>query len=223
MGILKLRYPIKNGVFQNEQDILTVFNHIYNKLDVKSEEIKEHPIFITEPILNPYFHRKQISSVLFDNLGVPALFFGSQPILSLWASGDKSGLIIDSGEGITQACIVYEGYSIPHSYMRYDFGGKQVTDYLQVLLKRIGYNFNTTSEYEIVKKIKESLCYTIMSSPTDDNKKLSETGPTHYSLPDGNLIPLKEEKILAPEILFNPSMVGLEYPGKLFSSHFRLF
>ena len=57
MGVLKLRYPVKGGVFQNEQDILAVFNHIYSKLEIKSDEIKEHPILITEPILNPYFHK----------------------------------------------------------------------------------------------------------------------------------------------------------------------
>jgi centractin len=211
MGVLKLRYPMRNGVFQNEQDILTVFNHIYNKLDIKSEEIKEHPIFITEPILNPYYHRKQIASALFDNLGVPALFFGSQPILSLFGSGERSGVVLESGESITQCCVVYEGYSIPHSYMRYDFGGRNVTEYLQTLLKRVGYSFNTTAEFEIVKKIKETLCYTIISAGSEENKKLSETGPTNYFLPDGNFITLKEEKVLAPEILFNPSMVGMEY------------
>jgi centractin len=223
-GVLKLRYPMKNGVFQNEQDILTLFNHIYNKLDVKSEEIKEHPIFITEPILNPYSHRKQIASALFDILGVPALFFGSQPILSLFASGEKSGVIMESGESITQCCVVYEGYSIPHSYLRYDFGGKHVTDYLQTLLKRQGYSFNTTAEYEIVKKIKELLCYTIISSSsTEETKKLGETGATQYFLPDGNFIMLKEEKVLAPEIMFNPSMVGLEYLCKFIFSIFLKF
>lgn len=210
MGVLKLRYPIKNGVFQNDNDILTVFNHIYNKLDIKSEEIKEHPVFISEPILNPYYHRKQISSVLFDNLGIPAIFFGSQPILSLFASSDRSGVVLESGDGITQTCVVYEGYAIPHSYLRYDFGGRHVTEYLQTLLKRVGYSFNTTSEYEIVKKIKETLCYTVISSSGDD-KKITVAGADHYNLPDGNAISLKEEKILAPEILFNPSMIGLEY------------
>lgn len=144
MGILKLRYPIRNGVFTNEQDILTLFNHIYAKLEIKNEEIKEHPIFITEPILNPYYHRKQVASALLENLGVPAIFFGSQPILSLFASNDKSGIILESGEGITQCCVVYEGYSIPHSYVRYDFGGRHVTEYLQKLLRRAGQSFHTT-------------------------------------------------------------------------------
>lgn len=144
MGVLKLRYPIKNGVFTNENDILTVFNHIYAKLDVKSEEIKEHPIFITEPILNPYYHRKQVAAALLENMSVPAIFFGSQPILSLFASNDKSGIILESGEGITQCSVVYEGYSIPHSYVRYDFGGRNVTEYLQNLLRRAGHSFHTT-------------------------------------------------------------------------------
>ena len=224
MGVLKLRYPIKNGVFQNEQDILTVFNHIYSKLEIKSEEIKEHPILVTEPLLNPYFHRKQISSVLFDNFNVPALCFASQPILSLWASGYKSGVILESGEGVTQCCVVYEGYSIPHSYMRQDFAGRHVTEYLQTLLKRVGYSFNTSAEVEIVKRIKESLCYTIISNNTsDESKKLSETASTHYTLPDGNFITLKEEKVLAPEILFNPSMVGTEFLCKIYYLIFFYF
>jgi len=203
---------MKNGVFQNEQDILTLFNHIYTKLDVKSEDIREHPIFISEPILNPYYHRKQIASALFDNLNVPALFFASQPILSLFSSGSKTGVILESGDSITQCCTVYEGYSIPHSYIRYDYGGRHVTEYLQTLLKKSGYSFNSTAELEIVKAIKETMCYTFISSSTgDETKKIGETAPTQYFLPDGNCVYLKEEKVLAPEVIFNPSIMGMEY------------
>ena len=216
MGILKLRYPLKNGVFENEQDILTIFNYIYYKLGVKNEEIKEHPIFITEPILNPYNHRKQIASVLFDTLGVPALFFGSQPILSLYATSFRSGIILETGDGITQCCAVYEGFSIPQSFIRYDFGGKNVTEFLQTQLRRSGYNFNTTSEFEIVKKIKETMCYALLSNVGGDDKKIGETGQTQYNLPDGNIVLLKDEKVLGPEILFNPSMIGLENMCKNF-------
>lgn len=51
----------------------------------------------------------------------------------------------------------------------------------------------------------------MLSTTTDDTLKISETGATNYALPDGNMISLKEEKIIAPEMLFNPSIVGLEY------------
>ena len=212
MGILKLRYPVKSGVFQNEQDILTLFNYIYSKLEINSEEIKEHPVLVTEPLLNPYSNREKIATALFESLGVPALFFASQPILSLFATSNTSGVVLESGEGVTQSCVVYEGYSIPNSYMRYDYGGRTVTEYLQLLLKRVGYSFISSSEFEIVRKIKESSCYTILFN-IDTTRKTTDAGITQYYLPDGNHINLGEEKILAPEILFNPSLIGMEYPS----------
>lgn len=114
--------------------------------------------------------------------------------------------MLESGEGITQCCVVYENFSIPHSYIRYDFGGKNVTEYLQTLLKRCGHNFDTTSEFEIVRKIKEETCYVQPYSSSTDGK----INENKYFLPDGNSVIIRDEKVLAPEILFNPLMVGLE-------------
>lgn len=205
---------MKNGVFENDQDILNLFGHIYNNLGIKSEEIKDYPIFITEPILNPYSHRKKVASALFENIGVPALSFGSQPILSLYASGNRSGVVLESGDAITQCCVVFDGYTIPHSYLRFDYGGRNVTEYLQTLLKRQGTSLTTTAEFEIVKQIKEKVCSIMLSPTNEDTKKIAETTPQQYFLPDGNMITIKEEKVLAPEIMFNPSMIGLEHMCK---------
>lgn len=63
-----------------------------------------------------------------------------------------------------------------------------------------------------MKKIKETLCYTsVSSSSTDDSKKHDYGQSSPYTLPDGNQILLKEEKTLPTEILFNPGIIGLEY------------
>ena len=221
LGILKLRYPVKNGIFENEQDILTVFKYIYQNLEINNEEIREHPILITEPLLNPYSNREKIASALFENLSAPAIFFASQPILSLFSTSNTSGVILESGEGVTQSCVVYEGYSIPNSYIRNNYGGRDVTEYFQTLLKKQGYSFSTTSEFEIVRKIKEEICFTIVGSSSNNplsnisnlelgNKNKSESSNT-YNLPDGNAIKIGEEKSLAPEILFNPSIIGSEH------------
>lgn len=64
LGILKLKYPIKNGIFQNENDILAIFKHIYKKLEISNEQIREHPILITEPLLNPYSNREKNSKYI---------------------------------------------------------------------------------------------------------------------------------------------------------------
>ena len=61
MGLIKLRSPVKHGVFENEQDIIAVFNHLYSKLGINSQEIKEHPVLVTEPLLNPYTNREKIA------------------------------------------------------------------------------------------------------------------------------------------------------------------
>ena len=224
MGIIKLRFPVKRGVFQNEQDILSIFNHIYSKLGISSQEIKEHPVLITEPLLNPYTNREKIANSLFDNLGVPALIFASQPILSLFSTSNTSGVVLESGDGITQSCVVFEGYSIPCSYERYNYGGADVTEYLKYLLKKRGYNFYNSTEYRLVNEIKENSCFCFagnVKNDIQDSKKALNKNLINYYLPDGSSIPIGDERLLATEILFKPEYIGKEYlsfPDMIISS-----
>ena len=215
MGLIKLRFPVKHGVFENEQDILSVFNYLYSKLGINSQEIKEHPLLLTEPLLNPYINREKIAYSLFDNLGVPALFFASQPILSLFSTSSTSGTVLESGEGVTQSCVVYEGYSIPSSYERYNYGGADVTEYLKNLLKKRGYHFYNSTEFRLVNEIKENSCFCYgnnnIKNDIGDAKKSANKNPINYYLPDGSSISVGDERLLAPEILFNPEYIGKEY------------
>ena len=214
LGLIKLRFPVKHGVFEKEQDILSVFNYLYSKLGINSQEIKEHPVLITEPLLNPNVNREKISYSLFDNLGVPALFFASQPILSLFSTSKTSGTILESGEGVTQSCVVYEGYSIPCTYERYNYGGGDVTEYLKNLLKKRGYHFYNSTEFRLVNDIKENSCFCYgnnIKNEIGDAKKSANKNLINYYLPDGSSISIGDERILAPEILFNPEYIGKEY------------
>lgn len=81
-----MRYPVQRGVFERDTDILSIFRHIQAKLEIQDDVFKERPILITEPILNPFSNRIKIARALFDSLDVAAVFFASQPILSLYAS-----------------------------------------------------------------------------------------------------------------------------------------
>ena len=213
LGLLKLRYPVNHGIFEKENDILTLFNYTLKKLGLNSEEIKEHPILITEPILNPKQNREKISQILLDNLGIPAIFFASQPILSLLSTSATSGFILESGDGVSQSCFVCEGYSIPCSFERYNYGGKDVTEYLKTMLRKRGYNFYNSSEIKLVNDIKENLCYLESGKKNEYTiaKKTLNKKLIQYYLPDGNYISIGEERILAPEILFNPEYIGKEY------------
>ena len=213
LSALKIRNPVAHGNFTNTDDIFPIFNHIFSSLKINSEEIKEHPILISESLLNPSKNRENIASVLFEEFQVPQLFFASQPILSLFATSHTTGAVLESGEGVTQSCVVYEGYSIPSSFERYDYGGGDVTKYLFTLLQNLGFYFDTSAEYQIINDIKEQLCFACPSNMIENMEKNSKFEKENFFLPDGNVIKLGEERISPPEILYNPELNGMEFPS----------
>jgi centractin len=72
-----------------------------------------------------------------------------------YSTGRTTGVVLDSGDGVTHSVPIFEGFALPHSVMRSDIAGREVTKYLKLLLRKEGFNFNTTAEFEIVKNIKE--------------------------------------------------------------------
>ena len=209
LGKLKLNYLIRNGSISNREDIKMIFDYIYKQLEIESpQEKNSHNILITEPILNSNQNRKKISEYLFENLGVPSLFFGTQPVLSLLSIGRTSGTVLESGDNITQCCVVKEGYSLANTFIRYNYGGDDVTKYFQELLQRRGYFYNNSSTYQIVKKIKEQF------SRTKDYKEPEGKEENDiYKLPDGSSIRIGNEKKQCTEILFDLHLIGKNNPS----------
>jgi len=217
MGNLNLHYPIESGIFKNPDDISLIFKYIYSKLDANEENIKDHPILISEPLHNQDKNRENIAQILFEQLNVPSLIFASQPLLSLFSTAYTTGVILESGDAITQSCVSYEGYLIPSSCFRYDYGGRDVTNILKILIDKNNSNLNYNSSYDmkIYKNIKEKQCYLKLNKEKNEEEKIDEFTSvlSEYILPDGTKIELNNEKILAPEILFNNKLNFSEYPS----------
>lgn len=83
-----------------------------------------------------------------------------------------------------------------------------------MLLRKAGYAFHTSAEREVVRTIKEAACYIAFKpSEAEEQAKSGAFAPAKFALPDGNVLQLGAECFRAPELLFDPSLLGLEYPG----------
>ena len=208
---LSIRNPIQRGNFLNEDDIPLIFEYIFSQLGLNLEQIKEHPLLITEPLNNKYSNSENISQILFEKMNIPALIFAKQPLLSLISTGYSTGIVLESGSDITQSCVSYEGYLIENSCLRFDYGGKDVSNTLNILLKQRNSDINYINFFDDIKvlnDIKEKQCY--IKTLKDDNEDFVSVH-SEYILPDGSKLNLQDEKILAPEILFNNKLIFQEY------------
>lgn len=212
-GVLKISYPIAHGIINDWDDMEKIWNHtFYVELRVSPDE---HPVLLTEAPLNPKINREKMTQIMFETFNVPCLYVAIQAVLSLYSAGRTTGIVCDSGDGVTHTVPIYEGFSIPHAVSRIQLAGRDLTTFMAKLLKERGYEFNSSAELEIVRDIKEktsfvALDYEAALKQAQDSSSLE----MNYELPDGKIITIGSERFRCPEYLFKP----LEMNGKELSS-----
>jgi len=208
-GLLSIKYPMEHGIVTDWNDMERIWQYIYSKDQLQTFS-EEHPVLLTEAPLNPRRNREKAAEIFFETFNVPALFLSMQAVLSLYATGRTTGVVLDSGDGVTHAVPIYEGFALPHSIMRSDVAGRDVSRHLRLLLRKEGANFHTTAEFEIVRTIKEKTCY-LAAHPQKEESLDSEK--LAYVLPDGSTLEIGPARFRAPEVLFRPDLIGEEYEG----------
>ncbi|KAK2720634.1 hypothetical protein QYM36_004506 [Artemia franciscana] len=209
--ILTLKYPVEHGIVKDWDDMEKIWNHtFYNELRVAPEE---HPVLLTEAPINPKANREKMIQIMFEKFNTPKTCVVTSATLSLYASGRTTGIVVDSGDGISAIVPFFQGHAIKHSISRLEFGGRELNDYLMETLPPAT-TFTTSYKREIVRDIKEKLCYVALDFEQEIVAAANSTSlEKSYKLPDGQVITIGKERFTCPEALFQPSILGLEYCG----------
>ncbi|XP_014717912.2 actin-related protein T2 [Equus asinus] len=208
--VLQVRCPIERGLVTGWEDMERLWKHLYEwELGVKASD---RPVLMTEPSLNPREIREKTAEVMFETFNVPAFYLSDQAVLALYASACVTGLVVDSGDGVTCIVPIFEGYSLPHAVTKLYVAGRDITEHLTRLLLASGRTFPCALDKALVDDIKEKLCYVALE-PEKELSRRPEEVLREYKLPDGNIICIGDQLYQAPEALFAPDQLGIQNPG----------
>merc|ERR1711966_426659 len=196
-GILILKYPLEHGVIQNWDDMEKIWKHTFdNELRIvlgADEEAEEDVsgVLLTEAPMNPKENRERMTQIMFETFNARRFYVAIQAVLSLYASGRTTGVVVDCGDGVSHTVPIYEGYSMPHAIQRINLAGRDLTDYICKILTESKINLHTSAERMSAMKIKEKL----------------------FELPDMSIVTVHNQIIRCPELMFKPSLDGKEMMG----------
>jgi actin len=206
-GILALRHPIRRGQVTNWDDFEIMFNHVL------SNELRcadPASIMLTEPIFNSRIQREKMLQLCFETMNAQASYLFPSALLSLYATGQYTGTVLEIGDGLTQVATVMEGFLIQSGCARLNnLAGTDLDEYLLRLMALHSdiHLDNTAINRELSRDIKQKMCYLATSSENFAalNKESTErTMSKEYEMVDGKKIKITNEMWQCPEVLFNP-------------------
>ena len=115
---------------------------------------------------------------MFETFNMPKFYVEVQGVLSLYASGRTTGIVVDCGGDITHTVPLYEGYLLKNQIQRINIAGNACTKYLASLLNELGIEFESSADMEIVRDMKEKLGYVALDFE-DEMKKYQESASNY--------------------------------------------
>jgi len=210
-GILTLQYPVDHGMIVDFNNMEAIWQHTFmNEMRI---DPTEHPILLVEPVQTPAENSERCAEIMFEKFQFPGFYVSSQTALAMYSAGKTTGIVLDCGDGVCHCVPIVNGVPIKYAASRLEVAGRDVTTYITKLLAEDGIFLNSTSsERDIANDLKEKLCYVALDYESELRRQRSEIRAA-YTMPDGNVSYATKARFMAPEILFNPSLVGKDTSG----------
>ncbi len=203
-GVLKVIHPIQRGVIMDWDGYYEILNHIFYTL-LRIENLNEYPILYVENLFVQRETKEYIARLLFETHRVGSLIMVPSPLLSIFSVGLTTGLVIESGDGITWIVPIINGQIYLNAVQRLELAGEDVNHSLKSLLMREGIIIVSSAVDEILRDLKEKNCYFALD-PRNPPKVMEDYD---LAMPDGSSIKFPARILYeAPEILFHPELYG---------------
>ncbi|OHS97923.1 actin [Tritrichomonas foetus] len=209
---LDISYPIKERAITNYGQMEKIWNYIFSdELIIKPEE---HPIVLTEAPFTPERNRQQAIQIMMEKFSFAAYYSSIPEVFSLFSAGRTTGLVVDSGESMTDILPVFECYPMYHVFSRLPIGGSHINSYLKRLLMQSGIEINESNENQLLNDIKEKLCYVPIDIEEEQHKyeHVNEIEKT-YQMPSGLQVHIGSQRFRCVEPLFDPRLIQIQSEG----------
>ena len=201
IGLYKIFYTIKKGIIQDWLSFEKIIDYIFYNLRVDPSLV--NVLFSVHPLF-PHSDLKKLFELFLEKYQCRAFYPVLDSMLTLYAGGFQTGLVVEIGDSLTRITPIYQGYKLDHAIKYLDIGGRTLTRFMEKILAERGFSVDSSIRRELVRALKEKACF--VSLDYKEDLKRVEQYEKEYSLPDGSTISLARERFEVPELLFNPSM-----------------
>jgi len=221
-----VHYPVRHGLI-DDWDLMEKYwqQCLFKYLRTEPED---HCFLLTEPPLNPPENRENTAEIFFETFNAAGIHIAVQAVLALastWLNSKEenrslTGTVIDSGDGVTHVIPVAEGYVIGSSIKHIPVAGRDITHFVQQLLRDRGENsiIPPEDQLRVAQEIKEQFGYTCSDIvkefgkyDADPDKWIKQYKGIHSVTGRSYNVDVGYERFLAPEIFFNPEIASSDF------------
>lgn len=145
---LEITYPMADGQIKDWEEMEHLWSYTFHDKLGLAEDKSDKRVLLTEPALNPKKNREKMGEYMFEKFGFGRVMFEYQALLTLMAEGNRTGAVLDSGDGCSHIIPVYEGIIQTEAILKMKIAGRHVTKRLIELMMHRGYSFNESADFE---------------------------------------------------------------------------